>query len=56
MGKAVNIYYNVSGIEECLKFSGIPHESDGLDGHWTYQYCTEMFMVSGSTGSNIFTI
>jgi lysosomal Pro-X carboxypeptidase len=56
---AVSIYYNYTtvgeeGKEEALECfdlaAGVNEESLTVENHWTYQFCTEMFMPSGSDG------
>lgn len=57
--EAVSIYYNYTrttegGREEGLECfdlaAGVNEESQNVEDHWTYQFCTEMFMPSGSDG------
>ena len=57
--EAVSIYYNYTRIAEggreegleCFDLAaGVNEESQNVEDHWTYQFCTEMFMPSGSDG------
>jgi len=58
--EAVSIYYNYTRTEEggkeegleCFDLAaGVNEESQLVEDHWTYQFCTEMFMPSGSDGT-----
>lgn len=61
--EAVSVYYNYTRTEEggqgggggeglqCFDLAaGVNEESQLVEDHWTYQFCTEMFMPSGSDG------
>lgn len=53
---AVSVYYNYSRPDgeapiQCFDLAaGVNKESQMVEDHWTYQFCTEMFMPSGSDG------
>ncbi len=51
MRAAVSVYYNATADVACYDLhAGVNEESQVVEDHWNRQFCSEMFMPSGSDG------